>query len=158
MILSFCCTTLGWTKKIKLFKEMIKTLFFNKTAVLKKPKESILLIQKQIKKKGLTKKGKVRKSRIYEKFIFQKYKTFWIANFYEAVLPMFKSFILIFEQKTPQVHKLHLKLAEVTKGFTGSNVSIRAWSNSNRAFHFVRLFEKISWFFSIHSYEYRKDR
>ena len=30
---------------------------------------------------------------------------------------MFKSFILIFEQKTPQVHKLHLKLAEVTRDF-----------------------------------------
>ena len=27
---------------------------------------------------------------------------------------MFKSFILIFEEKTPQVHKLHLKLADVT--------------------------------------------
>ena len=40
-----------------------------------------------------------------------------IANFYEALLPMFKSFILIFEQKTPQVHKLHLKLAEVTRDF-----------------------------------------
>ena len=48
---------------------------------------------------------------------------------------MFKSFILIFEQKTPQVYKLHLKLAEVTrdvsacilkhqsiKGFTGSKL------------------------------------
>ena len=92
-----------------------------------------------MKKKGLTKKGKTRKSRIYEKVIFQKHKTLLIANFYEAVLPMFKSFILTFEQKTPQVHKLHLKLAEVTrdffacilkhesiKGFTGSNVSIRA--------------------------------
>ena len=30
---------------------------------------------------------------------------------------MFKSFILIFEQKTPQVHKLHLKLSEVTRDF-----------------------------------------
>ena len=70
-----------------------------------------------MKKKGLTKKGKTRKSRIYEKVIFQKHKTLLIANFYEAVLPMFKSFILTFEQKTPQVYKLHLKLAEVTRDF-----------------------------------------
>ena len=88
-----------------------------------------------MKKKGLTKKGKTCKSRIYEKVIFQKHKTLLIANFYEAVLPMFKSFILIFEQKTPQVYKLHLKLAEVTrdvfacilkhqsiKGLTGSKL------------------------------------
>ena len=40
-----------------------------------------------------------------------------IANFYEAILPMFKSFILIFKRKTPQVHKLHLNLAEVTRYF-----------------------------------------
>ena len=116
-----------------------KDLIFEQNGCTEKAKESILLIQKQMKKEGPTKKGKDCKSRIYEKAIFQKHKTLLIANFYEAVLPMFKSFILIFEQKTPQVHKLHLKLAEVTrdffacilkhesiKGFTGSNVSIRA--------------------------------
>ena len=41
-----------------------------------------------------------------------------IVNLCEAVLPMFKSFILIFEQKSPQVHKLHLKLSEVTRDFS----------------------------------------
>ena len=94
-----------------------KDLIFEQNGCTEKAKESILLIQKQMKKEGHTKKGKDCKSRIYEKAIFQKHKTLLIANFYEAVLPMFKSFILIFEQKTPQVHKLHLKLSEVTRDF-----------------------------------------
>ena len=94
-----------------------KDLIFEQNGCTEKAKESILLIQKQMKKKGLTKKGKDSKSRIYEKVIFQKHETLLIANFYEAVLPMFKSFILVFEQKTPQVHKLHLKLSEVTRDF-----------------------------------------
>ena len=41
---------------------------------------------------------------------FQNHKTLLIANIYEANLRMFKSFILIFEQKIPQVHKRHLTL------------------------------------------------
>ena len=92
-------------------------LIFEQNGCTEKVKKSILLIQKQMKKKGLTKKGKASKSRMYEKFIFQKHETLLIANFFEAVLPMFKSFILVFEQKTPQVHKLHLKLSEVTRDF-----------------------------------------
>ena len=94
-----------------------KDLIFEQNGCTEKAKESILLIQKQMKKKGLTKKGKARKSRIYKKGIFEKHETLLIANFYEAVLPMFKSFILIFERKTPEVHKLHLNLAEVTRYF-----------------------------------------
>ena len=88
-----------------------------------------------MKKKGLTKKGKAPKSRVYKKSILQKHKTLLIANFFEAVLPMFKSLILIFKQGTPQVHKLHLRHSEVTrdifacilkhesiKGLTGSKL------------------------------------
>ena len=92
-------------------------LIFEQNGCTEKVKKSILLIQKQMKKKGLTKKGKASKSRMYEKFIFQKHETLLIANFFEAVLPMLKSFILVFEQKTPQVHKLHLKLSKVTRDF-----------------------------------------
>ena len=94
-----------------------KDLIFEQNSCTEKAKELIFLIQKQMKKKVLIKKGKARKSRIYKKVIFQKHKILLIANFYEAVLPMLKSFIFICEQKTPQVHKLHIKLAEVTRDF-----------------------------------------
>ena len=108
-----CCTTLGWTKKTKLFTEMNRH-FWKKRLYWKarvNPSYSKANEEERIKK------GKAHKSRIYKKVIFQKHKTLLIANFYEALLPMFKSFILIFEQKTTQVHKLHLKLAEVTRDF-----------------------------------------
>ena len=68
-------------------------------------------------KKGLTKKGKARKARIFEKVIFKIEKTHLIAHFYNSVLPMFKSFVLIFEQKNPQVHRIHLQSSELTRDF-----------------------------------------
>ena len=68
-------------------------------------------------KKGLTKKGKAKKARIFVKVIFKREKTHLIADFYNSVLPMFKSFVLIFEQKTPQVHRIHLQIYELTRDF-----------------------------------------
>ena len=68
-----------------------------------------------MKKKGPSKKGKF--INVYKEVIFQNHKTLLIANLYEAVFPMIKSFTLIFEQKTPQVHKFHLKLLKVTGDF-----------------------------------------
>ena len=72
-------------------------------------------ILKKMSKKGLTKKGKARKARIFEKVIFKRKKTHLIAHFYNSVLPMFKSFVLTFEQKTPQVHRIHLQISELTR-------------------------------------------
>ena len=88
-----------------------KDLIFEQNGCTEKAKESILLIQKQMKKEGLTKKGKDCKSRIYEKVIFQKHKNFVNRQF------LWSCFALITEQKTLQVHKLHLKLSEVTRYF-----------------------------------------
>ena len=47
-----------------------KDLIFEQNSCTKKAKESVLLIQKQMKKKVLIKKGKARKSQIYKKVIF----------------------------------------------------------------------------------------
>ena len=68
-------------------------------------------------KKGLTKKGKARKVRIYEKLILKKEKTQLIAHFYNSILPMFKSFVVIFEQRSPQVHRIDSEISELTCDF-----------------------------------------
>ena len=40
--------------------------------------------------------------------IIHKHKTLLlIFNSYQTILPLFKSMVLIFERKEPQVHKLH---------------------------------------------------
>ena len=96
---------------------MIKTLFLNKTAALKKPKSQSFLFKSKSRRKDSLKKEKLVNLESTKKLSLKKHKTLLIANFYEAALPVFKSFILIFEQKTPQVHKLLLKLPEVTRDF-----------------------------------------
>ena len=92
-----------------------KDLIFKRNSCVEKAKESDLLIQSQVKKKGPTKKGKACKSRICDKVIFQNHKTLLIASLYETVLLMFMSFIFKFKHKSPPVHKLHLKVLEITK-------------------------------------------
>ena len=47
----------------------------------------------------------------------KKEKTQLIASFYNSILPMFKSSILIFEQKSPQVHRIHSEISELTRDF-----------------------------------------
>ena len=93
----------------------------DKQVVLKNPGisdegiSSVNRIQNTMRKKGLWKKGSERKKRIYDKIIFRSEMTKLIANFYQPVLPMFKSFVLIFEQKCPQVHKLHSQITSITR-------------------------------------------
>ena len=69
-----------------------------------KAKASINAILDKMSKKGLAKKLKARKVHIYEKLILKKGKMKLIAHFYNIILPMFKSFVLIFEQGLLQVH------------------------------------------------------
>ena len=47
----------------------------------------------------------------------KKEKTQLIAHFYNSILPMFKSFVLILEQKSPQVHRIHSEISELTRDF-----------------------------------------
>ena len=94
-----------------------KNSIISKAGVTGDAIKSIDEILKNMSKKGLTKKGKARKARIFEKVIFKREKTHLIAHFYNSVLPMFKSFVLIFEQKNPQVHRIHLQSSELTRDF-----------------------------------------
>ena len=70
-----------------------------------------------MRKKSLTKKGKERKRRICDKVVLQKDKTQPMSHSYEAILPIFKSFVLIFEQKVPQVHRIHYQISSVAREF-----------------------------------------
>ena len=89
-----------------------KNSIISKAGVTGDAIKSIDEILKKMSKKGLTKKDKARKARIFEKVIFKREKTHLIAHFYNSVLPMLKSFVLIFEQKAPQVHRIHLQISE----------------------------------------------
>nr|XP_047140460.1 uncharacterized protein LOC124815724 [Hydra vulgaris] len=82
-------------------------------------KKRIYSIGAKCKKKSLTEAGKERKKRIVSKLFYKRRKTELHANFYIAILPIFKSFILIFEQKEPKIHILYDELKSVVKSFLG---------------------------------------
>lgn len=78
---------------------------------------SILAILMKLKKKKLTPAGKERKRRILKKLILQSQETMALANVIAAILPLFKSFILTFEQREPMVHRLFDEIVQVFKNF-----------------------------------------
>ena len=51
--------------------------------------------------------GRDRKQRIVEKLIYKYKSLLLISNSYTTIFPVFKSMVLVFEQKEPQVHKLN---------------------------------------------------
>ena len=51
------------------------------------------------------------------KLIYEFEQVQLIGNLYLAILPTFKSFVLVFEQKTPQIHRLYDELVKVLRTF-----------------------------------------
>ena len=98
------------TKYLHLYKQLTSTLTTMQQA-------SLNVIIQQLKKKNLTDQGKRRKQRIIEKLFFKRKATLFCMNLYVTVLPMFKSFVLIFEQKEPMMHHLHDDMIELFRNF-----------------------------------------
>ena len=74
-------------------------------------------INKPFKKKTLTEDGRDRMHRIVEKLIYKHKSLLLISNSYTTILPLFKSMVLVFEQKEPQVHKLHDMMVNNLRSF-----------------------------------------
>ena len=55
--------------------------------------------------------------RIVTKLIYKFEQAQLIGNLYLAILPTFKSFVLVFEHKTPQIHRLYDELVKVLRTF-----------------------------------------
>ena len=91
---------------LETYQDDLQNLFNNydlNEACIKRIKE----IQKTFEKKSLTEDGKDRKQRIIEKIIYKHKTLILLANCYTSILPLFKSLVLVFEQKEPQMHKIH---------------------------------------------------
>ena len=68
-------------------------------------------------KKSLTEAGRERKKRIAHELFHKRITTNLQLYFYISTLPLFKSFVLVFEQKEPMVHRLHDELKETLRSF-----------------------------------------
>ena len=68
-------------------------------------------------KKSLNKDGKERKEHVVEKLLFNRKKMEIQLNFHVTILPLFNSFVLVFEQKEPMMHHIHDELTSVAHHF-----------------------------------------
>ena len=80
-------------------------------------KSRIHAIQKTCKAKSLTEAGQERKKRMVEKVFYQRLVTELHLSLYTHILPLIKSFVLVFEQKEPLVHRYHDELRECMQTF-----------------------------------------
>ena len=87
--------------------------WISKYELNKKTKAIINATQMKKKQKKLTDKGKERKGRIVTKLFYEKLTRLLNSDLFMSVLPLFKSFILAFEQKEWLIHWLHRSLVEV---------------------------------------------
>ena len=92
---------------------------FDKYELNGKAKATINVIQTKMKQKKLTDEGKERKGKIVTKLFYEKSTLLLNSNLFMSVLPLFKSFILTFEQKEPLIHRLHRSLVEDFGAFLG---------------------------------------
>ena len=68
-------------------------------------------------KKLLMEAGRERNKRIAHKLFHKRITAELQLYFYISTLPLFKSFVLVFEQKEPMVHRLHNELKETLRSF-----------------------------------------
>ena len=97
--------------------------------IIPETRQTIKRFQKQMKGKSLTEAGQNRKNRIVKKLFYEFSKTMLISTFYLSVLPIFKSFVLVFEQKSPQIHKVYDELTEVIRSFMGCFMKYESINN-----------------------------
>ena len=70
--------------------------------------------------KASTTAGKERKKQIVKKLFYSSTETLIQLHFYNDILPTFKSFILIFQQDGPQIHRLHDEQTDLVRHFLSS--------------------------------------
>ena len=66
---------------------------------------------------NLTDDGRNRKKRIVEKVLYKDMQTMLIMLFYQAVLPLLKNYVVLFQNNAPLVHKLHDRQEQLFRDF-----------------------------------------
>ena len=112
-----------------LFKEDICLLY--KKYDLNEGTINIKSFNAKFKVKSLTKEGQERKERLMSKLFHQKPKFQLTAYFFLSVLPLFKTLVLILEQKEPLIHRIHSMLCENLKIFFPCYVKFQLLTSLN---------------------------
>ena len=73
--------------------------------------------KQHLRAKNLTDDGKEHKERIVEKVLFKDVQTMLIMLFYQAILPLIKNYVVLFQSNVPLVHKLHDRQEQLFRHF-----------------------------------------
>ena len=92
---------------------------FSKHNVSDASKEEITRIQGSVEKKyqGGTDAGKQRKTRIVTKPVLNDRHVSLLTSIYDSVLPLFKSYVMLFQQEQPLIHKIYYEQIDVVRTF-----------------------------------------
>ena len=96
-------------------REMIT--IFQKHDVSMTARERMRQIWKLNGSKSMTDDGKKRKKRIISKVLFQAKKSLLTLGFYQAVLPLVKSYVVLFQSKQPMMHILADRQEQLFRDF-----------------------------------------
>ena len=111
---------------------LYQSLYFDILKTMSKPaRKRVIEISGILSKKNLTDLGLKRKKRIAEKLFDTRKTTILYMGLYCSILPMFKSFVLMFEQKEPMVHRLHDELTELFRLFLACFIKHEAIKDLN---------------------------
>ena len=111
-------TVLYWSWLPKEERATYQDILDNITAALpKKDLARLAAIIKLCKEKKLTDDGKAQKHRVVQKLFYTRENTFLYIYMYLSVLPLMKSFILTFEQKSPMIHRMHYEQLTLLTSF-----------------------------------------
>ena len=92
--------------------------------ISEKSKARVEIIWSICQKKSLTHQGLDRKKRIVDKLFYTRIVTDLHFNLYISVLPLIKSFVLMFVQKEPMVHRLFDELKVCMRSFLASFIKV----------------------------------
>ena len=92
--------------------------------ISEKSKACVEIIWSICQKKSLTHQGLDRKKRIVDKLFYTRIVTDLHFNLYISILPLIKSFVLMFEQKEPMKHRLFDELKVCTRSFLASFIKV----------------------------------
>ena len=104
-----------------------------KNSLSTEAKKEVQVIQDEIGKKNMTQQGQDRKKRIIQVLFVKRLEMKMVLSFYKSVLPLLKNYTLLFEKKSPLIHKLHDKQVELFKEVLGLFIRPEVIPSSPRA-------------------------
>ncbi|XP_011677577.2 uncharacterized protein LOC105444695 [Strongylocentrotus purpuratus] len=109
-----------------------------------KTRDAVRDIQSKLRVKNMTKDGENRKDRITTKLFVTRTYTKLLLHFYASVLPLLKNFVLCFQKKETQIHKLHDKIVDLTKTFLACYIKPEVLQQSDKKLKTMDVTEKSS--------------